>query len=176
MNDNARAENTEPGNEMRDLGWLYFLAQQRGYDDLADEISRQAAASQLRLDDIESQLNDWPTSRDAAADVDGNVVELPVACDETKGWKFTLYVTGRRNQAFSSLREVLADRAPDSYSIRVVNVDRNPGAAERDGIIFTPTIIGCYGNQRLEFVGDISHTAEVRRKLALAEQVAGSNE
>ena len=166
MNENNRAEeNNEP---MRDLDWLYFLAQQRGYDDLADEISKQAEASQLRLDDIESQMSEWH----GEIETDGKVLEMPVSGERTDGWQFTLYVAGRRNQAFTNLREVLADREMETYSIRVVNVDRNPGAAERDGVVFTPTVVARFGDQRLEFVGDISRTAEVRRKLALAEQIA----
>lgn len=166
MNENTRAEeNNEP---MRDLDWLYFLAQQRGYDDLADEISKQAEASQLRLDDIESQMSEWH----GEIETDGKVLEMPVSGERTDGWQFTLYVAGRRNQAFTNLREVLADREMETYSIRVVNVDRNPGAAETDGVVFTPTVVARFGDQRLEFVGDISRTAEVRRKLALAEQIA----
>lgn len=169
MNENKRAEDNNES--MRDLDWLYFLAQQRGYDDLADEISKQAEASQLRLDDIESQMNEWQ-SQLPEGDEGSKVLEMPVLTEGVDGWQFTLYVTGRRNQAFANLREVLADRPSDSYSIRVVNVDRNPRAAEQDGIVFTPTVVARYRKQRVEFVGDISRTAEVRRKLALAEQIA----
>lgn len=167
---------------MREMDWLYFMAQQRGWDDLANAISDEAQASQQRLFDIEERL------RDASADVrnmerqkrantaeelepERNVLGMPPFGDTSRPWQFTLYVAGRGNHAFANLKEVLADRSADEYSLRVVNVDRNPGVAEREGIVFTPTVIASYMGSKIEFVGDISRIAEVRRQLALHEEI-----
>ena len=53
--------------------------------------------------------------------------------------------------------------------MRVIDVAADPEAAERRGVLATPTLLSVRGGREVRLVGDLTDRAAVRRALGLPE-------
>lgn len=84
--------------------------------------------------------------------------------------RFTLYVAGdtiRSQRAIANLRRLGAERLHDAYELDVVDVQRDPDAAERDRILTTPTLIKRAPGTSRRVTGDLTDFEQVLVALSL---------
>lgn len=87
-----------------------------------------------------------------------------------KEYGFKLYVTGRSlhsQRAIENLRHICEDVLGSSYELEVVDVLEDPGAAEKDKILATPTLIRSSPLPTRRLIGDLSNTSAVITALGL---------
>ncbi|MFO7781062.1 MAG: circadian clock KaiB family protein [Spirochaetia bacterium] len=75
-----------------------------------------------------------------------------------------LFVTGRTRrsrEAVRNLRSLLSTRLPAAYDLSVVDVLENPGQAEIDHILATPTLVKHGAEGTIRIIGDLANTEEV---------------
>jgi circadian clock protein KaiB len=85
-------------------------------------------------------------------------------------YRFTLYVAGdtaRSQQAYACLRRICGDRLGDAYELAVVDVTRDPDAAEAQRILTTPTVVKESPEPRRRITGDLSDADRVLAGLGL---------
>jgi len=81
-----------------------------------------------------------------------------------------LYVSTRSpasDRARRRMDEVLAERGPDGIRYEVCDLFKNAESAERDRVVFTPTLVKRGPGPRLWIVGDLSQDDVVRDLLAM---------
>lgn len=87
---------------------------------------------------------------------------------------FRLYiVSGAPNsiQALSNLRAFCAERLALSPRVDVVDVQSEPAAALRDGVLLMPALIRVTPEPKLTIVGNLSDWNSLSRALGLPERV-----
>jgi circadian clock protein KaiB len=86
-------------------------------------------------------------------------------------YRFTLYVAGdtaRSQQAYASLRRICAQvLGDDAWEVKLVDVTRDPDAAERERILTTPTVVKESPEPRRRITGDLSNTDRVLTGLGM---------
>ena len=86
-------------------------------------------------------------------------------------YRFILYVAGdtaRSQQAYASLRRICAQVLGDeSWDVKLVDVTRDPDAAERERILSTPTVVKESPEPRRRITGDLSNTDRVLTGLGM---------
>ncbi|MDJ0704055.1 MAG: circadian clock protein KaiB [Leptolyngbyaceae cyanobacterium MO_188.B28] len=71
-----------------------------------------------------------------------------------------LYVAGETptsNRALQRLHHILEQKVQGVYSLKVIDVLKNPKLAEEDKILATPTLTKEFPSPVLKFVGDLSN-------------------
>jgi len=84
--------------------------------------------------------------------------------------RFTLYVAGdttRSQQAYASLRRICAQALGDQWEVALVDVTREPDAAERERILTTPTVVKESPEPRRRITGDLSDAGKVLTGLGM---------
>jgi circadian clock protein KaiB len=85
--------------------------------------------------------------------------------------RFTLYVAGdtaRSQQAHASLRRICAQALGDGeWEVALVDVTRQPDAAERERILTTPTVVKEAPEPRRRITGDLSDAGKVLTGLGM---------
>ncbi len=72
--------------------------------------------------------------------------------------EFRLYISGNSeetNKAISNLKKYLSLKLDGDYSLHIINLLMDPGQAEADNIIVTPTIIKISPPSEKKIIGDI---------------------
>ncbi|HET7234699.1 MAG TPA: circadian clock KaiB family protein [Longimicrobium sp.] len=85
-------------------------------------------------------------------------------------YRFTLYVAGdtaRSQQAYASLRRICAETLGDEWDVSLVDVTRDPDAAERERILTTPTVVKEAPEPRRRITGDLSDADRVLAGLGM---------
>jgi circadian clock protein KaiB len=86
-------------------------------------------------------------------------------------YRFTLYVAGdsaRSQQAYASLRRICAQTlGDDAWEVELVDVTRDPDAAERERILTTPTVVKESPEPRRRITGDLSDPDKVLSGLGM---------
>ncbi|HEU4562667.1 MAG TPA: circadian clock KaiB family protein [Longimicrobium sp.] len=86
-------------------------------------------------------------------------------------YRFTLYVAGdtaRSQQAYASLRRICAQVLGDEpWDVKLVDVTRDPDAAERERILTTPTVVKESPEPRRRITGDLSNADRVLTGLGM---------
>ncbi len=75
-----------------------------------------------------------------------------------------LYVTGQTPQtkrAIANLNAICESELTDEYEIQLIDILKEPGLAERDKIVVTPTVIKQLPQPIKVVIGDLSDRAEV---------------
>jgi len=83
---------------------------------------------------------------------------------------FVLYVAGdtyRSEQAIANLRRLCEERLDGQCSIRVVDVTKDPDAAERERILATPTLVKLQPQPTRRVTGDLIDFEQVLAALSL---------
>jgi circadian clock protein KaiB len=83
-----------------------------------------------------------------------------------------LYVTGKGSlsvQALVTVRRLCEDEFPGRYDLEVIDVLKDPGRAEDDGIDVTPTLLRKEPEPVSYIVGDFSERERVRTDLLAGE-------
>ena len=78
--------------------------------------------------------------------------------------KIRLYVIGKTPgsvKAIEDLKTILKDEFKDQYSLEVVDIFENPGLAEEDKILATPTVITLFPGPIMRLIGDLSDREKV---------------
>lgn len=84
--------------------------------------------------------------------------------------RFTLYVAGdtyRSQRAIANLRRLGEQRLSGKYECTVVDVQRDPEAAERDRILTTPTLIKVSPGPPRRVTGDLTDFEQILVALSL---------
>lgn len=84
--------------------------------------------------------------------------------------RFRLYVAGdsyRSQRAIANLRKLGEERLAGRYELNVVDVQRDPDAAEQDRILATPTLIKLDPGPSRRVTGDLTDFEQVLMALAL---------
>jgi len=87
--------------------------------------------------------------------------------------KLRLYVIGktpRSVKAIEDLKTILEDKFKDQYSLEIVDIFENPGLAEEDKILATPTVIKILPAPIRKIVGNLSDREKVLLGLDLIEK------
>ena len=87
--------------------------------------------------------------------------------------RFTLYVAGdstRSQRAIANLQRLGEERLGGAFEVQVVDVQRDPDAAERDGILTTPTLIKISPGAPRRVTGDLTDFEQVLAALSLLRQ------
>ena len=85
-------------------------------------------------------------------------------------YRFSLYVAGdsaRSQQAYASLRRICAQALGDQWEVTLVDVIRDPDAAERERILTTPTVVKEEPEPRRRITGDLSDADRVLSGLGM---------
>jgi circadian clock protein KaiB len=86
-------------------------------------------------------------------------------------FRFTLYVAGdtaRSQLAYDSLRRICAEALDDgAWEVALVDVTRDPDAAERERILTTPTVVKEEPAPRRRITGDLSDARRVLSGLGM---------
>jgi len=85
-------------------------------------------------------------------------------------YRFTLYVAGdtaRSQQAYANLRRICAQALGDQCQVTLVDVTRDPDAAERERILTTPTVVKEAPEPRRRITGDLSDADRVLAGLGM---------
>jgi len=88
-----------------------------------------------------------------------------------------LYVTGttlRSNAALKNLKKILDETYKGVYSLKVVDVIKQPKLAEDDKILATPTLIKILPPPLARIIGDFSNREKVLLGLDLVEVRGGA--
>ena len=75
-----------------------------------------------------------------------------------------LYITGETpnsRKALKNLQEILAGKLKGAYQLQVVDVLKNPGLAEKDKILATPTLAKILPQPVRKIIGDLSDKERV---------------
>ena len=93
-------------------------------------------------------------------------------------WELRLYVAGqtaRSMTAFANLKRIAEEHLQGRYRIEVVDLQKNPGLAEEDGILAMPTLVRRLPPPLRKIVGDLSDTEKilVGLKLVPLERASG---
>ncbi|MGH3309644.1 MAG: circadian clock KaiB family protein [Streptomyces sp.] len=86
------------------------------------------------------------------------------------GYAFRLYVAGqseRSSAAEANLRALAGARLPGGYELEVVDVVAQPGLAEEQRILATPTVVRLMPLPQLRVIGDLSDPPRVANALGL---------
>ena len=78
--------------------------------------------------------------------------------------KLRLYIVGKTPKAIKAtehLRALLDDQYKDEYTLEVVDVLENPGLAEHDKILATPTVVRRLPDPIRKIVGDLADKEKV---------------
>jgi len=84
-----------------------------------------------------------------------------------------LYIIGKTPKAIKAtehLRVLLDEQYKDEYTLEVVDVLENPGLAEHDKILATPTVIRLLPDPIKKIIGDLSDKEKVLLGLDLKEK------
>ena len=79
-------------------------------------------------------------------------------------WELRLYVAGqtaRSMTAFANLKRIAEEHLQGRYRIEVVDLQKNPGLAEEDGILAMPTLVRRLPAPLRKIVGDLSDTGKI---------------
>ena len=93
--------------------------------------------------------------------------------------KIRLYVIGktpRSVKAIEDLKTILEDEFKDQYSLEVLDIFENPGLAEEDKILATPTVIKLLPLPIRKIVGDLSDREKVLLGLDLITEKKKQND
>lgn len=85
-------------------------------------------------------------------------------------YRFTLYVAGdtaRSQRAYAGLARICRERLGEAFDIELVDVVRDPGAAEANRVLTTPTVVKEHPEPRRRITGDLSDAARVLAALGL---------
>jgi circadian clock protein KaiB len=86
-------------------------------------------------------------------------------------YRFTLYVAGdtaRSQHAYASLRRICVQTlGDDGWEVELVDVTRDPDAAERERILTTPTVVKESPEPRRRITGDLSDADKVLTGLGM---------
>lgn len=81
-----------------------------------------------------------------------------------------LYITGqsfRSEAAVSNLSRICREYVEEPYEIAIIDILEQPGAAERDNILATPTLVKCCPPPVRRIIGDLTSTDKVLAGLGL---------
>lgn len=95
----------------------------------------------------------------------------------TAAYLFRLYVAGqteRSQVAEANLRQMCDLRVPGLYEVEVVDADGQPGLAEQDRILATPTVVRIAPPPQRRVIGDLSDHLRAASALGLPEAPAPS--
>lgn len=85
-------------------------------------------------------------------------------------YRFTLYVAGdtaRSQQAYAGLLRICRERLGDAFEVELVDVVRDPGRAEEQRVLTTPTVVKEHPEPRRRITGDLTDAARVLAALGL---------
>jgi circadian clock protein KaiB len=88
-------------------------------------------------------------------------------------YSFRLYVTGqteRSQAAQANLRVLCESRLPGRYELEVVDAAEQPGLAEEQRILATPTVIRLAPSPQRRVIGDLSDHHRAAYALGLPER------
>jgi circadian clock protein KaiB len=79
-------------------------------------------------------------------------------------YRLRLYITGRTahsNRAIENLRQICESELNGQYEVEVIDVLENPGLAEREKILATPTLVKRLPEPVRKIIGDLSDRERV---------------
>ena len=82
--------------------------------------------------------------------------------------ELSLYIAGgarRQVAAIDTIRRACAERFGANFRVRVIDVQRDPAAAERENILATPTLVMRSAGGARRLIGDLSNEAAIERWL-----------
>ena len=88
-------------------------------------------------------------------------------------YSFRLYVAGqteRSQAAESNLRALCESRLPGGYELEVIDATEQPGMAEEQRILATPTVVRLAPLPQRRVIGDLSDHQRAAYALGLPEQ------
>ena len=91
-------------------------------------------------------------------------------------YKIRLYISGqtpRSMRASEALKAILEVNYKDQYCLKIIDLTKNPGIAEEDGIIATPTAVRLIPQPARRIVGDFSNSEKVLAGLGLLDEEGG---
>ena len=89
------------------------------------------------------------------------------------GYAFRLFVAGeseRSSAAETNLRALAGARLPGGYELEVVDVVAQPGLAEKERILATPTVLRVLPLPTLRVIGDLSDPLRAAYALGLPDE------
>jgi len=90
-------------------------------------------------------------------------------------FRFKLYITGRSprsESALINLRKVCDEHLASEYELSIVDVLEQPGVAEQQKIIATPTLVKEYPPPTRCIIGDLSDASQLIISLGLHGKIA----
>jgi len=79
-------------------------------------------------------------------------------------YNLRLYVVGKTTKsllAIENLKAILEDQFKGLYSLEIIDVFENPGLAEGDEILATPTLVKIFPEPIRKVIGDLSNEEKV---------------
>ncbi len=84
---------------------------------------------------------------------------------------FRLYITHRAPNSMRALRNlqtICRDYFDGGYELEIIDTEKEPGRALRDGIVVTPTLVKLSPEPKWSIVGDLSDEARVLASMRAA--------
>lgn len=89
-------------------------------------------------------------------------------------FRFRLFIAGdtpRSQEAIENLRRLCAELRAPEQAIEIVDVLQDPGSAESERILTTPTLVKIFPEPIRRVTGDLSNRDALRRGLALYSEL-----
>jgi circadian clock protein KaiB len=96
----------------------------------------------------------------------------PVSSSDGACYVLRLYVTGKTPnslRAITNLKEVCDQYLPGRYDLQVIDIYQQPGLAEEDQIVATPTLVKELPPPLRKLIGDLSDRERVLVRLDLQQ-------
>jgi circadian clock protein KaiB len=100
-------------------------------------------------------------------DISGYGMAAGTEAEENRNVRLRLYVSNRTPNslsAFANAKKIFGDRLRGRYSLEVIDIRENPGAAIEEGVIATPLLVRLFSDpkrKRRKVVGTLSDTKKV---------------
>lgn len=91
-------------------------------------------------------------------------------------WTLRLYIAGQTPKAvtaFNNLKAICKEQLKGNYSIKVIDLLKNPRIAHDHQIFAIPTLIRTLPQPAKRIIGDLSNTEKVLSGLNIVKQSAG---
>ena len=74
-------------------------------------------------------------------------------------------------QALRNIKEIIAQETESQFQLEVIELQKNPQLAEKDGILAIPTLIRKQPEPEKKIIGDLSDKESVLRGLEIISQI-----
>jgi circadian clock protein KaiB len=136
--------------------------------ELSDEF-----ADPLLIDTYRSQFPQLWEDHDLIVRFDENILQLPKQPETTQGYVFRVFVSGHNTNTATTLQllhKILQQSHLHPYTLKIIDVLKDPDQAESNQITATPTLVRVWPLPMRRIVGNFDDTERILNILTVVEE------